>query len=151
MATPLGFSVETPLDMNSKPCRSLVRSVGIHAHARVADDPLRTDFDVRHRDAASLRHVGLDHHAAVHLLVGHLDPLASEANLGALVGRAVEALGKGAVHVGRHELAILLRGGDGAVVANLGQDLIEQLRSRCADLDHGETRILPILPNRDPL
>ena len=101
MATPLGFSVETLLPMNSNVCRSAGRSFGKHAHAGVADDdrsPGRTSVMATQRAVRSDR---IDDDAAVHFLVGDFDPVPGQADLGPLVGGAVKAFGKGAVHVGR--------------------------------------------------
>ena len=66
-----------------------------------ADDdrsPLRTSVIGMQRAGVAL---GIDEDAAVHLLVVHVDPVAVQADLGAVVGGAVEALGEGAVDVGR--------------------------------------------------
>ena len=64
--------------------------------------------DVGHRHAARRASPsGRRSDAAVHLLVVDVDPLAAEADLGALVGGAVEALGEGAGHVGRHDVRVL--------------------------------------------
>ena len=66
-----------------------------------ADDDAVADAHVGHRQAAGGAALRIDEDAAVHFLIFHLDPLAVEANLGAVVGRAVKALREGAVHVGR--------------------------------------------------
>ena len=68
--------------------------------------PLRTSAI---GNAAGGRLLRIDEDAAVHLLIFDLDPLAAEADLRAEVGRAVEALGKGAVHVGGDDGAVLRR------------------------------------------
>ena len=99
--TPLGFSLETGLAMNSNrfvPRRRLGRE---DAQPLPADDDAVALAHVGHGQAAGGVALRIDEDAAVHLLVFHVDPVAAEADLGAVVGRAVEALGEGAVHVGR--------------------------------------------------
>ena len=123
----MGFSVETPLDMNSKSLWTSPRSTG---KTRTPACPTTIDMpalDFGHRHAAGrtcARHV--DDDAAIHFLIGDLDPLAADADFGPLIGRAVERLGKGAVHIGRHEPAILRGRADRAVVGDLGENLFEQ-------------------------
>ena len=98
--TPLGFSLETGLAMNSNRfCRG--RRLGREdAQPLPADDDPVALAHVGHRHAAGRLAFGIEEDAAVHLLVLDLDPFAVEPDLGAVVGGAVEALGKGAVHVG---------------------------------------------------
>ena len=100
--TPLGFSLDTGLAMNSnRLCRAAV-SRGEDAQALPADDdrdrPCARRVIGRQRAVVSS---DVDQDAAIHLLILDLDPVAAEADLRAVVGGAVEALGKGPVHVGR--------------------------------------------------
>ena len=92
----------------------------------------------------------IDDDAAIHFLVGDFDPIAAEADLGPLVGRAVKAFGKRAVHVGGDEAAVLLgrrarrrgrRSGPESAAARSSR--------RCADFDHGIARIVAGLADRD--
>ena len=111
-SAPLGFSVETPLDMNVKSLRTAARSTGntrTPAWPTTIGMPRRTSVigmqrataDGVGRRVSRAGYCSFDHDAAVHLLVGDFDPVAVQADFGPLVGRAVKAFGKGAVHVGR--------------------------------------------------
>ena len=101
MASPLGFSVETVLSMNSNVCGVARPLFGKDAHAGVAHHDRLADADLVHRHAARRAARAVDHDAAVHLLVVDRDPLARQPDLGPLVGGAVESFGKGPVDVGR--------------------------------------------------
>src|SRR5262249_43524091 len=83
------------------------------------------DADVGHGQAAGGAAVGVDQDAAVHLLVLDLDPLAVQADLGAVVGGAVKALRKGAVHVGGDGDAVAGADRHGAVVVDGVEDLAQ--------------------------
>ena len=94
--------------------------------------------DVGHRHAARRLPSRVEEDAAVHLLVLDVDPFAVEPDLGAVVGGAVEALGEGAVHVGRLDGAQSFASiGDGAVVVDGVQDVFEPSAGRGPDLDAG--------------
>ena len=100
--TPLGFSLETGLAMNSNRFCRAVRLGREDAQPLPADDDAVALAHVGHRQAAGGGSLRIDEDAAVHLLVFDVDPFAAEADLRAVVGGAVEAFGEGAVHVGRH-------------------------------------------------
>ena len=88
--------------MNSNSsCRRISASGGKTRMPVPADDDAVAGLHRGHRHAAGRAALGVDHDAAVHLLVLDVDPLAAEPDLGAEVGGAVEALGERAVHVGR--------------------------------------------------
>ncbi len=110
MATFLGFSVETLLPMNSKVCGPRDRSSGktrTPAWLTTMRSPTLTSAIARQRAVAMrIAWLHLDHNPAVHFLIGDLQPTASHANFGPLVGSAVEVLGKGPGNVGRHQAAI---------------------------------------------
>ena len=134
--TPLGFSLETGLVMNSKRFCRASASRGEDAQTVPADH----DRDRRRAPrssayiapAAALR---IDEDAAVHFLIFHLHPFAVEPNLGAVVGRAIKTLWESAFDVGRSDYAIRRLDGDGAVVVDGVEDFAEFLGRRSADFD----------------
>jgi hypothetical protein len=97
--------------------------LGEDADAGVADDDSLAAFDIAHGDAKSAAVIRFNRNAAIHLLPLDAEPAAAAANLGPLIGGAVEPLGKGAIHVGFYQAAVGLRGGNGAVVADLAKNL----------------------------
>ena len=125
--------------------------LGKHAHTAVPNDQRRTQLHVAHGHAACRGAARLDGDTAVHFLIGDVDPMATDSQLGPLVGGAVKPLGKSAVHVGWHQLAILLGGWRSPVVADLRKDFAQQLRVGRADFYQGETRIETCLADRDLL
>ena len=153
--------------MNVKSLRTAGPLDRDHAHAGVADHDrhaARTSIIgmQRERGARSgsrepilgyslllLAPRSFDHNSAIHLLVGNFDPMAVQPDFGALVGRAVKAFGERAVHVGRDEPAILLGRRHRAVVGDLGQNSLHQLRRGGADFDHRVARIVAGLADRD--
>ena len=150
MATPLGFSVETLLDMNSNAWCCERSLLGKHAHAGVAHDELRAQRHVAHGHAVGPA-LTVDGDAAIHFLVGNFNPAAVDADFGALVGRAVESFGKRAGNIGRHQMAVLLRGGDGAMIADLRENGGEDFGGGRADVDQGEAGIALGFADRDLL
>ena len=124
--TPLGFSLETGLAMNSNRfCRAASSAGKTRRPCRPTTmrSPLRTSVIGMQRAASPS---AIDEDAAVHLLIFHVDPFAVEADLRAVVGGAVEALGKGAVHVGRRRSTqSLTADGHGAVVVDGVEDFAE--------------------------
>ena len=118
-------------------------------HAAVADYELGAHRDFAHRHAAGRRPLHVDGDAAVHLLSRHFGPMAQDANFGALVRRTVKTFRKGPDDIGRHELAILLRRGHGAVIADLAQNIGQQGSAGSPHFNQGETRIRAALADRD--
>ena len=139
--TDLGFSLETVELM--KPNRAdLARPLDRqHAHPRVPDHDRHADLDADHRDAPRLAGGAVDHDPAVHLLVVHVDPSAAQADLGRLVGRAVEALGERAGDIGRDDLRVLRMDRRGAVLDEVAQDRLERLVVVGLDGDPGVARV----------
>ena len=80
---------------------------------------------VGHRHAPRRAAGRVDGDAAVHLLVGDVDPVAAEPDLGPLVGRAVEVLGEGPGDVGRHDPGVLGMDRRGAVLDQVAEDRVE--------------------------
>ena len=93
----------------------------------------------------------VDRDAAVHLLQFHFDPMPIQADFRSLIGRTVKALGKSTGQVGPDQLAVLLRGGHGAVVADLGKNRGQLLGGVGLHLDQGKAGVVPRLADRDLL
>ena len=79
---------------------------GQHAHAFMPDDDGHCQLDVGHGNAPRGRLLEINHDAAIHLLVGHLDPAAADPDLGGLIGGAVKPFGKCSRHVGRGDVGV---------------------------------------------
>ena len=149
--TPLGFSLDTGLAMNSN---RLCRAANSAGKTRSPWRPTTMRSPMRHvghRHAAGGRPFRVDEDAAVHLLVLDLDPLAAETHLRAVVGRAVEVLGKRPVHVGGHDVAIVRGDRGGTVVVDLAEDLLQHFGGRRPHLDAGEAGIGLALADADVL
>ncbi len=121
---------------------------GKDAHSGPSHDDRIAHGDLVHRQTPrSVRRV--DHDAAIHLLVLHRNPLASQPNFGPLVRGAVEPFGKGLDDVGRDELAVRSHYRRGTVVGNLGQNSFQVRRVAGPNLDQRVARIGPGLADRD--
>ncbi len=70
-----------------------------------------------------------------------------DADLGVLIGRGVEVLREGAIHVGRFETAVSLPNGDRAVLADLAQNAVELRFIIGFDEKPCVTRIRPTMPD----
>ena len=136
-----------------RPPRSLFRK---DAYARVADDDAVAHARIGHRQAAGSRGTGeverdVDHDPAVHFLIGNLQPVAGDADLGSLVGGAIEFFGKGPGNVGRHKAAVVDVGWHRAVVGDLRQDFFQALFAVSANFQQGMAGVVPRLPDHDLL
>ena len=92
-----------------------------------------------------------DNDPAVHLLFQHVVPSALNADLRALVGRAVKPIRQGTVYVCCHQMTIFLRRGDGSMVGDQSKDLVQFLTRLRADLEQRIAGVMPALANRDVL
>ena len=72
-----------------------------------------------------------------------VDPAAPEADLGALVGRAVEVLGEGAGDVGRDGPGVLGVDRRGAVLDQVAEDRVDRFGAVGPDRDPGVARVGP--------
>src|SRR5690606_41769211 len=97
---------------------------GEDAHAAVSHDDRHARNYFGHWEAPRVaRLVHCD--TTVHFLIGNWTPFAFKSYFGSLIGGAVESFGEGTCHIGNNELAILVAGGAGPVIANLSQDLCQ--------------------------
>ena len=94
-------------------------------HPGVADDDRHAKLDLDHRHAPRRAAGRIDGDAAVHLLIGDVDPVPAQADLGALVGRAVELLGERAGDVGRDDPRVAGVDGRRPVLDQVAEDRIE--------------------------
>ena len=78
-------------------------------------------------------------------------PIPRQPHLGALVRRAVEALGKGALDVGDRQPAVLRGDRHRSVIGDLRQDPLQRGPIVGADFEQGVARIVPRLADRDAL
>lgn len=129
--------------------RRLLAFMGEDADAGVADDDFVAQFRVEHRDATGDACGFIDDDAAVHFLQVDGDPFAPQADLGALVRRAVEVFGKRAGDVDCFCRAVVFVDADGAVVGDLGEDFFEPLAGGGGDFDEGAAGIGTGLADED--
>jgi hypothetical protein len=114
---------------------------GKHAQAIPADHDQVSLAHQGHREAPGRPAFRVDKNAAVHLLVLHVDPLAVQPDLGAVVGRAVKIFGKRPVHVGGNHGTVIGRSRRGPVIVNDVKDFVQIGRSGRPDFDARVTRI----------
>ena len=79
--------------------------------------------------------------ATVHLLILYIDPTTLEADLGALVGRAIEGVGKGAGDVGGDGPGILGMHRRSAMLDQVSEDRVDCLGVISPDPDPGIARV----------
>ncbi len=80
---------------------------------------------------------------------GNGNPFAVDPNLGLLIRGAIKAFGKGSVHVGIDEPAILFCCGDRTMVGDLSEDFLHKLGRGGPNLDDGGTGIVAGLADHD--
>ncbi len=149
--TPLGFSLETGLAMNSKRFwRAWVSAGKTRSPCRPTTirSPLRTSVMGMQRAGAAFR---IDEDSAVHFLVFDVDPLAADAHLSSVVGGAVELLGEGAVHVGLHGAAVGGGGRNGPMVVDAVEQFAQDFGAAGPDLDSGVAGVGLALADADVL
>ena len=126
--TAFGFSLETVEFMKPNRLTSRDRSTG---STRTPAWPTTIGMPTSRRHIGTQRDwpaAGSTSDAAVHLLVVDVDPAAVDADLGRLVGRAVELLGERAGDIGRDDPGVLGMDRRGAVLDQVAQDRVERRR-----------------------
>ena len=122
--------------------RGLARPLdGKHAHPRVADHDGHAKRHMDHRHAAGHSRRRIECDAAVHLLVLHVDPAALEANLRALVGRAIEGVRKGTRDVGGNRARIFGVNRRGTMLDQVADDRVDRLGAVGPDADPRVARV----------
>src|SRR5262249_32653809 len=108
---------------------------GGDAQALPADDDALALFYPSHGQATGRPSFRIEQDATVHFLILDIDPLASQSDLSAIIGAAVEALGEGAVHVSLLGGAVGSGHRNGAVIVNRIENFLEVIRVVGPDLD----------------
>ena len=116
-----------------------------HPHARVADHHAHARARFVEGDAARAALGLVDGDRAVHLLLLHGQPLASDQHIGGQVGGRVEALGVDAQLLHRHQLGRRLLGGLGAQLLGPAHDPVERLGVRRDHLHPAEGGVVLML------
>jgi hypothetical protein len=93
----------------------------------------------------------VNHNAAVHLLIVDRRPVAVQANLGSLIGRAVKPFGKRPVDVRLDQSGVASVDGNGAVIGNLRDDRLQGAVAGGANLDAGKAGVGAVVPDDDVL
>ena len=122
---------------------------GEDARTEPSDNNLVAAFHLDHRHTACLLGCSIHRDAAVHLLPFDADPMPGETDLGRLVRRRIEALGKCTVHVGRFESAVVMLHRDRTVLADRGQNLFEARFGRSRHRQPNVARVVAIVPDAD--
>lgn len=107
----------------------------------MADHDRHAERDADHRHASGHSGRGVQRDAAVHLLVLDVDPTTLEADLGALVGRAVEGIGEGAGDVGRDGSGVLGMHRRSAMLDQVSEDRVDRFGAIGPDPDPGIARV----------
>ena len=125
--------------------------LGEYTHAGVTNHDGLATLDIGHRHAAGDLGVAIDQDAAIHFLVGNLNPVTVEPNFGALVGGAVKAFGERPGNIGVFQPGVVERSRHGPMIGNLAENFRQRLGRFGTHFQQRVAGIGPALTDRDSL